>query len=279
MLGFAWQEGLVPISLSALLRAIELNSVAVERNKQAFAWGRIARADPDFLPKAARDVPTTETLDELIVRRSAFLAEYQNRAYAARFEAMVARVRHAESASGSEALTEAVARSLFKLMAYKDEYEVARLYTDGRFEQQLRDQFEGDIKISFNLAPPLLSSGVDALGRPKKRAIGAWLMPVFRTMAKLRFLRGTALDIFGHSADRKLERELIAAYEKDVAAVIGALSPATIDTAVELLSLPDRIRGYGPVKEKAAKDAAARHAQLKADLANPPPAPRQIAAE
>jgi indolepyruvate ferredoxin oxidoreductase len=156
---------------------------------------------------------------------------------------------------------------------------VARLYSDGRFEQQLKDQFEGDIKISFNLAPPLLSSGVDALGRPKKRAIGAWLMPVFRTVAKFRFLRGTALDIFGHSADRKLERELIAIYENDVAAVLGTLSPVTFDTAVELLSLPDRIRGYGPVKEKAAKDAGARHTQLVADLANPPTAPRQIAAE
>ena len=166
-----------------------------------------------------------------------------------------------------------------KLLAYKDEYEVARLYTDGRFEKQLRDQFEGDFKFSFNLAPPILSSGVDALGRPKKRAFGSWMMSVFRVLAKFRFLRGTALDMFGHSADRKLERDLIAGYEKDVATVLGLLSPATHDTAVEILSLPDRIRGYGPVKEKAVKDAKARYEQLAADLVNPPPAPRQMAAE
>ena len=164
-------------------------------------------------------------------------------------------------------------------MAYKDEYEVARLYTDGRFEKQLRDQFEGDFKINFNLAPPLLGGGTDPLGRPKKRAFGAWMLPVFKTLAGLKGLRGTAFDIFGRSKDRQLERELITAYETDVAAVLGALSPITLETATELLSLPDRIRGYGPVKEKAAQDAKARHAQLIADLASPPPAPRQIAAE
>jgi len=156
---------------------------------------------------------------------------------------------------------------------------VARLYTDGRFEKQLRDQFDGDFKINFNLAPPLLGGGNDALGRPVKRAFGAWMLPVFRVLAGLRGLRGTAFDIFGRSADRKLERELIAAYEADVASVLAALSPVTLETAVELLSLPDRIRGYGPVKEKAAADAKTRHAQLVADLVNPPSAPRQIAAE
>ena len=176
-------------------------------------------------------------------------------------------------------LPRAVAINYAKLLAYKDEYEVARLYTDGRFEQQLRDQFEGDFKFNFNLAPPILGGGKDALGRPKKRAFGSWMMPVFRVLAKLRFLRGTALDVFGYSADRKLERDLIAGYEKDVATVLGLLSPANVDTAVELLSLPDRIRGYGPVKEKAVKDAKARYEQLAADLVNPPPAPRQIAAE
>jgi indolepyruvate ferredoxin oxidoreductase len=193
---------------------------------------------------------------------------------------MVDQVRAAAREGGyREALPRAVAINYAKLLAYKDEYEVARLFTDGRFEQQLRDQFEGDFKISFNLAPPILASGTDALGRPKKRAFGAWMMPVFRMLARLRFLRGTPFDIFGYSADRRLERDLIAGYEKDVATVLGLLSPATIDTAVELLSLPDRIRGYGPVKEKAVNDAKARYAQLAADLASPPPAPRQIAAE
>src|SRR5262249_23457634 len=140
-------------------------------------------------------------------------------------------------------------------------------------------QFEGEYKFSFNLAPPILNSGVDAMGRPKKRAFGPWMMSVFRVMAKFRFLRGTPLDVFGYNADRRMERDLIAGYEKDVATVLGLLSQATPDPAVEILSLPDRIRGYGPVKEKAVKDAKARYDQLAADLTNPPPAPRQMAAE
>jgi indolepyruvate ferredoxin oxidoreductase len=193
---------------------------------------------------------------------------------------MVARVRNAALNGGfGDELPRAVAINYAKLLAYKDEYEVARLYTDGRFEKQLRDQFDGGFKISFNLAPPLLGGGKDALGRPRKRAFGAWMLPLFRILANMRTLRGTALDIFGYSADRKLERDLIAGYEKDVATVLGLLSPVTLDTAIEILSLPDRIRGYGPVKEKAVQDAKARYAQLAADLVNPPPAPRQIAAE
>jgi indolepyruvate ferredoxin oxidoreductase len=208
------------------------------------------------------------------------LTAYQNAGLAERYRKLVKQVRDAALDRGfGDELPRAVAVNYAKLLAYKDEYEVARLYTDGSFEKQLRDQFDGDFKISFNLAPPILGGGKDALGRPKKRAFGAWMMPVFRMLAGMRGLRGTAFDIFGHSADRKLERELIASYEKDVAAVLGALSPVTLETAVELLSLPDRVRGYGPVKEKAAVDAQARHAQLVADLASPPPAPRQIAAE
>jgi indolepyruvate ferredoxin oxidoreductase len=173
----------------------------------------------------------------------------------------------------------AVAINYAKLLAYKDEYEVARLFSDGRFEQQLRDQFEGDFKFSFNLAPPILGGGKDALGRPLKRPFGPWMLSVFKWLAKFRFLRGTALDIFAKSPDRKLERDLIASYEKDVATVLGQLSPVTAETALELLQLPDRIRGYGPVKEKAAVEANKRREQLLADLASPPPAPRQMAAE
>jgi indolepyruvate ferredoxin oxidoreductase len=156
---------------------------------------------------------------------------------------------------------------------------VARLYTDGKFEKLLRDQFDGDFKISFHLAPPMLAGGTDALGRPRKRVFGAWLMPLFRLLAKMRGLRGTPFDLFANTADRHLERDLVAGYEKDVAAVLGVLSPLTLDTAIEILSLPDRIRGYGPVKEKSVRDAKARYAQLAKDLVNPPPAPRQIAAE
>ena len=178
-----------------------------------------------------------------------------------------------------EELPRAVAINYAKLLAYKDEYEVARLYTDGRFEKQIRDQFDGDFKISFNLAPPIMAGGLDASGRPRKRAFGPWLMPLFRLLAKMRGLRGTPFDLFANSAHRHLERDLIAGYEKDVAHVLSVLSPLTLDTAIEILSLPDRIRGYGPVKEKSVQEAKARYVQLAKDLANPPPAPRQIAAE
>jgi indolepyruvate ferredoxin oxidoreductase len=222
----------------------------------------------------------SRNLEELVERRVQFLTGYQDAAYAEKYRNLVNRVVAAEKEkTGSTKLAEAVARYYAKLLAYKDEYEVARLYTDGRFEKQLRDQFEGDFKFSFNLAPPLLGGGTDALGRPRKRAFGAWMMPVFRLLAKMRGLRGTVFDIFGYSADRRLERDMIAGYEKDVAHILSVLSPATLGTAIEILALPDRIRGYGPVKERAVQEAKARYAQLAADLASPPPAPRQIAAE
>jgi len=233
--------------------------------------------DEDAAPAKTLDAMT---LDEIITHRTGLLTGYQNARLAKRYRKLVDQVREAATKGGyGEALPRAVAINYAKLLAYKDEYEVARLFTDGRFEKQLRDQFEGEFKFNFNLAPPILSSGVDALGRPKKRAFGSWMMSVFRVLAKFRFLRGTSLDVFGYSADRKLERDLIAGYEKDVATVLGLLSQATHDTAVEILSLPDRIRGYGPIKEKAVKDAKARYEQLASDLINPPPAPRQMAAE
>jgi indolepyruvate ferredoxin oxidoreductase len=288
MMGYAYQKGLLPLSAKAIEQAIEVNAVAVKMNTQAFQLGRLAAADPARLlgmMKGHDDTVAPKTLDEMsldeiIAHRTALLTDYQNAGLAERYRKLVKQVRDAALDRGfGEELPRAVAINYAKLLAYKDEYEVARLYTDGRFEKQLRDQFDGDFKINFNLAPPLLGGGKDALGRPIKRAFGAWMLPVFRVLAGLRGLRGTAFDIFGHSADRKLERELIAAYEADVAAVLAALSPVTLETAVELLSLPDRIRGYGPVKEKAAADAKARHGQLVADLVNPPSAPRQIAAE
>jgi indolepyruvate ferredoxin oxidoreductase len=288
MLGYAYQKGLLPLSAAAIEQAIEVNGVSIKMNTQAFRLGRLAAADPARLAqmmKGRDDTVAPKTLDEMsldeiIAHRSALLTDYQNEKLARRYRDLVAKVRDAATKGGySDALPRSVAINYAKLLAYKDEYEVARLYTDGKFEQQLRDQFDGDFKINFNLAPPILGGGVDALGRPKKRAFGAWMMPLFRVLAKLRGLRGTAFDIFGYSADRRLERDLIAGYEKDVATVLGLLSPLTLDTAVELLSLPDRIRGYGPVKEKAVQDAKARYAQLAADLVNPPPAPRQIAAE
>ena len=288
MMGYAYQRGLLPLSAQAIEQAIEVNGVAIKMNTQAFRLGRLAAADPARIEAMMKGhdeeiAPKTldaMSLDEIVAHRSAHLTAYQNKRLARRYQALVKQVRDAALDRGfGDELPRAVAINYAKLLAYKDEYEVARLFTDGHFEQQLRDQFDGDFKISFNLAPPILGGDKDALGRPKKRAFGAWMLPAFRMLARMRWLRGTPLDVFSRSADRKLERDLIAGYEKDVATVLGVLSAANHDTAVELLSLPDRIRGYGPVKEKAVKDAKARYAQLAADLANPPSAPRQIAAE
>src|SRR5581483_10918183 len=288
MMGYAYQNGLLPLSAQAIEQAIEVNGVSIKMNTQAFRLGRLAAADPARLEAMMQGQDEAHapksldamTLDEIIAHRSDFLTAYQNKRLARRYRKLVDQVRDAATKGGyGDALPRAVAINYAKLLAYKDEYEVARLFTDGKFEQQLRDQFEGDFRFSFNLAPPILGGGKDALGRPKKRAFGPWMLGVFRVLAKLRFLRGTALDIFARSPDRKLERDLIAGYEKDIATVLPLLSPVNIDTAVELLSLPDRIRGYGPVKEKAVNDAKARYEQRAADLVNPPPAPRQIAAE
>src|SRR5213075_3340775 len=218
MLGYAFQKGLLPLSAKAILQAIEVNGVSIKMNTQAFQLGRLAAADPARLEAMMKGqdevvVPKTldaMTLDEVIAHRSTHLAEYQNAALAVRYRALVKRVRDAATDGGyGDALPRAVAINYAKLLAYKDEYEVARLFTDGRFEKQLRDQFEGEFKFNFNLAPPILGGGLDALGRPKKRAFGAWMMPLFRLLAKMRFLRGTPFDIFGYSPDRKLERDLI----------------------------------------------------------------------
>jgi indolepyruvate ferredoxin oxidoreductase len=289
MMGFAYQRGLLPLSAEAIEKAIEVNGVAIKMNTEAFRLGRLAAADPARLAAMMKgqddDVAPPKTLDamsldEIITHRVALLTDYQSARLAKRYRKLVDQVSEAAGKGGyGEALPRAVAINYAKLLAYKDEYEVARLFTDGRFEKQLRDQFEGEFKFNFNLAPPILGGGLDAQGRPKKRAFGSWMMSAFRVMTKFRVLRGTPLDIFGYSADRKIERDLIAGYEKDVATVLALLSPLNHDIAVELLSLPDRIRGYGPVKEKAINDAKVRYAQLAADLANPPPAPRQMAAE
>ncbi|MEP6838385.1 MAG: indolepyruvate ferredoxin oxidoreductase family protein, partial [Bradyrhizobium sp.] len=288
MMGFAYQRGLLPLSAKAIEQAIEVNGVAVKMNSQAFQLGRLAAHDPARLAAMMKDQDETiapktldaMSLDEIIAHRSALLTGYQDAKLADRYRNAVTQVRNAASNGGfGDELPRAVAINYAKLLAYKDEYEVARLFTDGRFEKQLRDQFEGDFKFSFNLAAPMLAGKTDALGRPGKRAFGAWMLPLFRILAKLKVLRGTPFDVFAYSPDRRLERDLIASYEKDVATVLGLLSPVNLDTAIELLSLPDRIRGYGPVKEKAVQDAKVRYAQLAADLVNPPPAPRQIAAE
>jgi indolepyruvate ferredoxin oxidoreductase len=271
MLGFAWQQGLVPVSLEALTRAIELNGVTVERNKQALAWGRIALADPEFLPKAEGAASNAaETLDQIIARRADFLTAYQDAAYSARYRATVERVRCAEATLGSEALTDAVARSLFKLMAYKDEYEVARLHMQSGFLGELDRSFEGDFKVQYHLAPPFLPAKRDGRGRPRKRAFGPWIQTPLRMLARLKGLRGTAFDVFGYTAERRTERELIGWYEALIERMLGQLDAAQLPDLIALAKAPMEIRGYGPVKEVAIAKTKAEVARLTEQLAASP---------
>jgi len=256
MLGYAWQRGELPLTEAALLRAIEMNGVAVESNKKSFLWGRraavdLARVERIAVPAQPVVLRMPETLDKLLARRVAFLTSYQDERYAAGFAAVVQQVRQAEAVLGQgDKLSLAVARNLSKLMAYKDEYEVARLYTDGSFTQHLQQQFEGDYKLSFNLAPPLLAKK-DAQGRLLKTQYGAWIMPVFRVLAKLRFLRGSKLDIFGYTEERQMERRLALEYRNTVLALLPQLRAGNLALAIEIAQLPDRVRGFGHVKDKA----------------------------
>nr|WP_058836163.1 indolepyruvate ferredoxin oxidoreductase family protein [Luteimonas abyssi] len=384
ILGYAWQRGWVPLSYDALARAIELNGAAVEMNKTAFAWGRLAAVDPGAVREAAGiapaprsgadDAPHTlealppgeweghewganaapqqataaagrtpkplarlagqgsadseplaralpsavpaghgrgaepggtvgaadggvratgtansphtptadlaflplddqrlsRSLDELIARRTTFLTEYQSAAYARRYTDFVARVRAAEQAKapGSTALTEAAARYFFKLMAYKDEYEVARLYTSGDFRRKLEQQFEGDYTLHFHLAPPLLAKK-NAKGELQKREYGPWVFKAFGVLAKLRGLRGTALDVFGYTAERKMERRLIGEYEATVGRLLDRLDGGNVDLATEIASIPEHIRGYGHVKEAHLHAAKTREAELLREWDNP----------
>ena len=253
MLGFAFQKGLIPLGAESILKAIELNAVAIDANKQAFDWGRRAAVNPQQVEKVASPsqpviVQMPQGLDTLIRRRVAFLTDYHNARYAKRYEDLVAKVRAAEAAIGAgEALSKAVAKYLFKLMAYKDEYEVARLYTNGDFAKRLRESFEGNFKVTYNLAPPLVARR-DAQGRLVKARYGSWIKTAFTLLARLKGLRGTPFDVFGYSEERKLERELIHDYEALIRELLTTLSPKNHRVAVELASLPERIRGYGHVK-------------------------------
>ncbi|WP_105104367.1 indolepyruvate ferredoxin oxidoreductase family protein [Microbulbifer pacificus] len=254
MLGFAWQKGLIPLGLSSIQQAIELNGVAVEGNLQGFAAGRLAAADRpalDHLLAKREEKSLPQGLEDIVAHRMAHLTGYQNVALARCYRTLVDRVKAAEilKVPGSEALAEVVARNYAKLLAYKDEYEVARLYSDGRFVESLRENFAGDFELEFNLAPPLLSRFDKNLGRPRKMKFGGWMHRAFGVLAKFRFLRGSALDIFGYTAERKMERALIAEYEKLTNEVIGKLNAENHAAALELLSYPDMIRGYGLIKE------------------------------
>ncbi|WP_457097042.1 indolepyruvate ferredoxin oxidoreductase family protein [Lysobacter sp. P5_B9] len=333
ILGYAWQQGLVPIALDSLMRAVELNGAAIEMNKTAFGWGRLAAIDPKAVAEAAgliRNAPTaaeatphelpmlkagawegnewgatsapratrtedelrhvpehgtdgdniaflplddarlSRSLDELITRRVGFLTDYQDAAYAKRYSDFVTKVREAETSkvAGSTDLTEAVARYAFKLMAYKDEYEVARLYTSGDFQKKLEQQFDGDYKLKFHLAPPLLAKK-DAQGHLIKQEFGPWVFTAFKWLAKLRFLRGGAFDIFGRTEERKMERQLIVDYFATIDGLLGTLDRGNVDLAAEIASIPEHIRGYGHVKEEHLHKAKEREAELLKEWRNP----------
>ena len=288
MLGYAYQKGLVPLSAAAIERAIELNAVAVPFNQQAFRWGRRAAVDRALVEARAAPaagVPAShrlsETLDEAIERRIAFLTGYQDSAYAARYAKQVQRVRKAEAAvlPGGTALTDAVARSLFKLMAYKDEYEVARLYAESDFLKRVAGQFEGPYELRFHLAPPILGQRDPKTGHLRKREFGPRMLVLFRLLAKLRRLRGTRFDIFAKSEERKTERRLIGEYESVIDEILARLSPDNHALAVELAALPRELRGFGHIKEANRARVKAKEATLLARLRAAAPAPALAAAE
>jgi indolepyruvate ferredoxin oxidoreductase len=278
MLGFACQHGALPVSPEAVEKAIELNGQAVKMNVDAFRWGRRAAHEPGFvqgLVDAARAPAAAAglagTLDEVIERRAEFLAAYQNAAYAARYRAAVGAMRAAEEAAvaGSGAVTEAVARNLFRLMAIKDEYEVARLYTDGSFARKLAGQFESWDKLEFHLAPPILGrKGPD--GKAVKSRFGPWMMKGFAVLAALKGLRGTVFDVFGYTAERRMERRLLAQYEADLELIRAALAPGRIEAAAALAAAPSLIRGFGHVKHASlARAETERQRQMKRLAAQP----------
>ena len=331
ILGFAWQQGLVPLSLESLMRAIELNGAAVAMNQQAFAWGRLAAVNPQAVQQAAGlvhnrhtdtentpgplhalppgewegnewgataaprntgderelrglpghgagdvaflpldDARLSRSLDEMIARRVTFLTDYQNAAYAERYRTLIERVRatEADRIGGSTALTETVARYLFKLMAYKDEYEVARLYTSGDFQRRLQQQFEGAFQLRFHLAPPLFARK-DEHGRLIKKEYGPWMLKAFGVLARLKFLRGGRLDVFGRTEERRMERRLITDYCATVELLLQGLQDDRLALAVEIASIPEHIRGYGHIKEAHCEQAKAREAALLAQWRNP----------
>ncbi|MFN3988386.1 MAG: indolepyruvate ferredoxin oxidoreductase family protein [Rhodocyclaceae bacterium] len=278
LLGFAWQRGMVPVSHAALMEAIALNGVAVDMNRKAFLWGRRAAHDLELVTRIARPavvVPLKpRSVDEVIALRAETLVDYQDEAYAQRYRALVARVREAElrvtGDPASTRLTEAVARNYFKLLAYKDEYEVARLYADPAFWKEVDAAFEGDFTVRFHLAPPFMSHPDPLTGRIPKKAFGPRMRKLFEWLARFRRLRGTRWDLFGRSAERRKERELIAVYEQDVAELLGQLSFLRMPLAVEIASLPASVRGFGHVKarniERFEAERSAALARWRADV-------------
>jgi indolepyruvate ferredoxin oxidoreductase len=268
MLGVAFQLGRLPVGGPALYRALELFGVNVAQNKLAFDWGRYAAHDLGAVERLAggvdRPAEPATSLEDVVRRREEFLCGYQDRAYAARYRARVEAIADAERRIGTkhEALTEAVARNYFKLLAYKDEYEVARLHVETDFLDSLRRNFGDKFTLRFHLSPPLIARRDKSTGRPKKYEIGAWILPVLRLLARLKGLRGSKLDPFGYTRERRMERRLIAEYEQLLDLVGLELDAMRYDTALRLASLPDKIRGFGPVKRQAVESYDAERRAL-----------------
>ncbi|ONF42989.1 indolepyruvate ferredoxin oxidoreductase [Marinobacter lutaoensis] len=271
--GFAYQKGLLPLSAEAIERAIELNNVAVAKNKQAFLWGRRAAHDLERVRQLAfpaakgEVVQVMETTEQRIQRHMAYLTEYQNAALAQRYEKLVRKAEQTirQKLGQDPMLLRSIVDNYARVLAYKDEYEVARLFSNGSLRRQLAQEFEGDFELEFNLAPPLLSRAGNG-ERPKKLTFGPWMETVFGWLAKARVLRGTPFDPFGYTADRRLERRIIREYEADIGFLLKHLSRDHADAARGLASLPARIRGFGPVKEKAYQATRKERQQLRAEI-------------
>jgi indolepyruvate ferredoxin oxidoreductase len=278
MLGYAWQKGYLPLSDKAILRAIELNDQSVPMNHQAFMWGRRAAHDPASVEAVVESLrqrddarEKSKTLEEMIERRANFLVDYQNASYAARYRARVDQIAKAEAARvpGSRELTESVARYLFKLMASKDIYEVARLYTDGAFQRQLAETFEGDLRLELHLAPnlPFLQRKND-IGGSRKWTFGPWVFHVLKWLARFKGLRGTRFDFLGYDHDRVAERKLLADYEALLDEILVALAPENHAAAVALARAPEKIRGFGHVKARHIAAAQGEEARLLREFRN-----------
>jgi len=275
LLGLAFQRGRIPVSLDSLLRAIELNGVSVETSKRVFALGRVAAATPEVLHsdrEAPPAVAVADTVHAVVEHRAAFLTDYQNAAYAARYRHIVKQAEDAEvrATPGETGFSLAVAKGLFKLMAYKDEYEVARLFTAAEFRQTLDKKFVGPYRVKLHLAPPLLSRPDQATGRPMKSTFGPWIFTAFRALAKMKGLRGTPFDLFGYQEERRLERQIIRDYEDMIGVVASKLSTTNAATAIALARLPEDIRGFGPVKHDSIAAVYARRDELLAELDRAP---------
>jgi indolepyruvate ferredoxin oxidoreductase len=286
MLGYAYQQGWVPLSGAALERAIELNGVAVDFNKKSFLWGRRAAVDEERVKRIASpadiipiDQHFSRSVDELIDRRAKFLAQYQNPRLAKRYLDLVNRARRVEhDRTGSTKLAEAIARAYHKLLAYKDEYEVARLHANGDLKKKIEGMFEGDYKLVFHLAPPLLARTDPATGEPRKRAFGPWMGPVFKLLQRLKFLRGTPLDPFGYTEERRMERALIGEYERIVEDLIKGLTPQNHALAVQIAAIPEEMRGFGYIKKRNVEAARKKRDEMLARFNVRADAPARVAA-